>query len=216
MRPFTAILPILACLAQPALAQQPPAPAAAKPAYRIGGFRHARFGMTQAEVRAAIAADFGGDTKVKTASNPVEGTDALQITLADLPPGPGAAKIGYVFGATSKRLTSVNVIWAIEGEPSTAQRESISIAAVQLGNYFQALPIRPRAKADVGAVGANALLMFAAVDDQGAGVEVVAAGIPFKSGTSSRSAPTGPASLRITYAANAANPDIVRIAPNSF
>ena len=228
--------------AKPPTAAKPPAPAAAsaakipaKPAaapklpdaaaasdYEIKGFRSAAFGMTSAQVRQAIATDFGAAAKITDNANPAEGTTALQVTVDHLDPGPGAAQVTYIFGATSKTLAHVNVVWVLQGEPTTEQRAAIITAAIQLTNYFQTLPTPPKATAGVTPTGPNGLLMFAAVDKKGAGVEVAADGISYQANAAADGKPTaspapkGPAVLRVSYIANAANPDIFRIKPGAF
>lgn len=197
----------------------PPLPAAPTAPFEVKGFRSASFGMTPAQVRAAIAKDFGS-AKVTETANLAEGTTALQTALAKLEPGPGSAMLTYIFGATSKRLTHVNIVWSFDGEPSTEQRASIVTAAVQLTSYFQSLPT-PKATTGVTPAGPNGLVMFAAVDTKGAAVEVSAHGISYQANAVDGSStpapmPKGPALLRISYVANAANPDIQRIKPNAF
>jgi hypothetical protein len=206
-----------------ALAQTMARPAAAPaPDYEITGFRGARFGMTPAQVRAAVAADFGAAAKVTEASNPAEGTQALQVTVEHLDPGPGPAQVSYIFGATSHSLAHINVVWALTGSPTAEQRAAITTAAIQLANYFQTLPNPPKATSGATPTGPNGLLLFAAVDKQGRGVEVAADGISYQATATAdnkRTAsppPTGPAILRVSYIGNVVNPDIVRIKPGSF
>jgi hypothetical protein len=197
--------------------------AAAAGDYEIKGFRSANFGATPAQVRAAIAADFGAGAKITDNANLAEGTTALQVVVDHLDPGPGAAQVTYIFGATSKSLTHVNVIWALTGEPTADQRAGIVTAAIQLANYFQTLPTPPKATSGVQPTGPNGLLMFAAVDKKGAAVEVAADGISYQATPNTPDGkkvdsppPKGPAVLRVSYIANAANPDIVRIKPGAF
>ncbi len=200
-------------------APKPAAPPAAATAtatataadYVITGFRGARFGMTQAQVRAAAAADFPGAVLSDTA-NPLEGTQALQAIVPKLEPGPGAATVIYIFGASSKTLAHINVVWSVAGEPTTDQRASIVTAAVQLTNYFQGLPTPPKATAGVTPTGPNGLLMYAAVDKKGGGIEIAADGISYQTSGPDAAAsapPKGPAVLRVSYLANVLNPDVL-------
>ena len=83
--PFCAILATSSLgLCAPALAQTSttakaaaPSPAPPAAALDIKGFRSAIFGMTQAQVRAAVAADFGAATKIEQGANPTDGTEYL-------------------------------------------------------------------------------------------------------------------------------------------
>lgn len=197
-----------------------PALAAAAADYAINGFRTARFGMTPAEVRTAIAADFAG-AAVTPSANPAEGTTTLEITLPALDPAPGIAHISYIFGAASKTLSHVNVLWRLDGEPTTDQRSALLAAALQLTNYFTTQPSAPKASTGMKPSGPNALLLFAAVDQKGAGVELSIQGISYQTNTAGGGEqktppPAGPALLRIAYSGNAANPDIRRIQAGSF
>ena len=203
-----------------------PAAAAAATAgdYDIRGFRSAVFGMPQSSVRSAIAADFGVATagKITEATNPAEGTTALQTTVDRLEPGPGPAQVTYIFGAASKTLIQVNVIWTLAGEPNAAQRDTVFSAGLQLANYFQTLPTPPKALGGVSPTGPNGLLMYAATDKKGAAIQVTADGISYQAtGTTDNKRidsppPTGPSILRVAYILNSANPDIFRIKPGAF
>lgn len=203
---------------QPTIESRPGATAAA-PApqpYVIRGFRSASFGMGEAEVRAAIAHDFPGAT-IRQVDNATERTHALQASVAALEPGPGAALVTYIFGASSKKLTHINVVWCLPGNPSDEQRATIVAAAAQLTDYFRSLPNPPRASVNMTPLGPNGLLMFAAVDGKGAGLEVAVEGIRYTATAGVPSPPpAGPAILRVSYLANAANPDVYRLKPGAF
>jgi hypothetical protein len=211
-------------IAGPSLAApETQAPAAAPtPSYQITGFRSAKFGMTQAQVRAAAAADFGAAIKITENGNPAEGTTALQLDVAHLDPGPGAAQVTYIFGATSHTLAHVNVVWVTGPEPTADERAGIVTAAIQLAHYFQTLPEPLKASLAAQPIGPNGLMLFAGVDQQGAGIEVAAEGISYQVTAKSDDkktdspAPKGPALLRISYIRNVANPDIIHIKPGAF
>jgi hypothetical protein len=192
--------------------------ASAAPApYVIHGFRSVTFGMNDAQVRAAIAKDFPG-TALRDVGNTAERTRALQVNVAHLEPGPGSALVTYIFGASSKVLTHVNVVWTVDGNPTEDQRSGIVAAAAQLTDYFRSLPNPPRASVNVTPLGPNALVMFAAADGKGAGLEVAVEGIRYTRSDASAPSPepTGPAILRVSYLANVANPDIYRVKPGAF
>ena len=201
----------------PAVARTAPAPPKAPTrTFEVKGFRSAAFGMTPTQVRAAIAADFGAAKTTDTA-NPAEGTTAIQAVLPKLDPGPGPVTLTYIFGATSRRLSNVNVVWSLGGNPAPDERERLVTAAIQLASYFQSQPA-PKASRGVTPVGPNSLVMFSAVDAKGAAVEISASGIRYQAGSTAAPPPepTGPALLRISYVANAANPDIIQIKPGAF
>src|SRR5499427_8484013 len=77
---------------QPKQAQEQPKQAQEQPQYEVTGFRDARFGMTEAEVRAAVKKSFAvKDADIKTTANPTEGTTLLIARVDSLDPGPGPA-----------------------------------------------------------------------------------------------------------------------------
>jgi hypothetical protein len=199
-------------------AQSASAPAAG---YQITGFRSAKFGMTPADVRAAIAKDFG-EVTVQANANPAEGTSALQVDVARLDPGPGPAQITYIFGARSRNLAHINVVWVTRPDPTADERAAMLTAAVQLAHYFQTLPAPLKASLGPRRTGPNNLLLFAGVDETGAGVEVAVDGVryeisgPAAGATTSSLDPTGPALLRVSYIRDVAHPDILKIAPGAF
>ena len=91
-----------------------------QPKYEVTGFRDARFGMTEAEVRAAVKKSFAvKDADIKTTANPTEGTTLLIVRVDSLDPGPGPATVTYIFGNKSKKLIQVNVVWG-EDAPSNS------------------------------------------------------------------------------------------------
>src|SRR5690242_19107179 len=64
--------------------------------YEVTGFRDAKFGMSEAEVRATIIKSFGLKTSdIATATNAVEGTTVLTVKVASLDPAPGMARVAY-------------------------------------------------------------------------------------------------------------------------
>src|SRR5579859_3584259 len=89
----------LAVLAAPAFAEagKPPPTAAT-----IDGFRDAHFGMTEAELRRAIQADFP-KAAVAVAINPTEKTTILSLTAGGLLPDTGPARVSYILGYRSRR-----------------------------------------------------------------------------------------------------------------
>ena len=111
-------------------------PAPAQPAVaQISGFRSARFGMTDAEVRSAIERDFNlrGDS-IQAQENKAEQTHVLIVRAANVLPGGGTASVSYVFGFKSKTLIQVGLSWskatddAMTPEQLVLQRQCAAIA----------------------------------------------------------------------------------------
>ena len=99
--------------ATPTKDEQPAAPApnaeSSEP-FQVDGFRSARWGMTDAQVKAAIRRDFNiPPEKIQTEENASERTAILTITVGDVLEGAGKARISYIFGYTSKKLIQVNI-----------------------------------------------------------------------------------------------------------
>ncbi|HJQ55429.1 MAG TPA: hypothetical protein VJ890_00895 [Vineibacter sp.] len=125
----------------PAAAPKPATPPAAPtppsdlpPETAVEGFRSARFGMTEAQVRAAIKADFKvADAAIKAATHAVEQTRSLQVTVRDLVAVGIEAQVAYVFGFRSKNLTQVNVLWSAA---DTAGAETVQAIAGALRDLF--------------------------------------------------------------------------------
>ena len=98
------------------------------PPVAIEGFREARFGMNDEQVRQAIHKDFPAATgKVASAIHPSEKTIVLSVTVTDLLPHTGNARISYNLGYRSKNsarsLSSGRVTAAPAAtRPSSAQR----------------------------------------------------------------------------------------------
>jgi hypothetical protein len=191
---------------------------ATKPA-AVTGYRSARFGMTKTEVLAAAAKDFPARTKVEESDSP-DRTHLVSIGVPSAAPGPGPATINYVFGATTKKLIAVNVIWLVEGEPSPAVRAQMIAAGSDLTADFLSYFWKPLTVARGVPAGPIAVILFAGADDRDGGVEVRLDGIQYDftiNGQPARSQEsTGPVRLRLSYVANRTNPDIYRIKPGEF
>ena len=197
----------------------PAAPAAAAGDLDIKGFRSAAFGMTPAQVKAAITADFGPAAKIQEGTNSSQGTRFIVVQVDHLDPGPGAAEIGYIFGAASQTLSIVNVGWATGAEPTAEQRNAMADAGQQLAAYFRSGPAPAKTQGPTP-VGTNGLVLYIAVDKKNAGVEVAVDGVEYhgKSGDKPVASPppTGPASLHLAYALNVDKPDVKTLKPGSF
>src|SRR5712671_539402 len=93
---------------------QPSPPAS--PPVTIDGFRQARFGMSEEQVRQAIRKDFpAAAAKLTSAVHPSEKTTILSLTATDLLPHTGKARISYILGYHSKKLIQVNILWSSDG-----------------------------------------------------------------------------------------------------
>ena len=185
--------------------------------HRVVGFRSAHFGMDAAQVRSAIAQDFKpASDSMSMLKNPAENTEVLLLRVAELEPGPGPASISYIFGAKSRRLMHVNVVWKTGETPSDEARNKIAAAGMQLTNYFQDLSWKPGASASGLPNGGNGLVLFVGLDPNNAGVEVRVSGVATSGAESVASKPEGAAQLVLSYVADIKNPDIATIKPGAF
>jgi hypothetical protein len=210
---FSGLLSILAIIALVGWAVIAPAGALAQSG--VEGFRSAHFGMTEAQVREAIRADFRlGNAAIRAATHPVEKTRVLQVTVRDLVPGSGQSQIAYVLGFQSKTLIQVNILWTA-GDPAAA--EALVAAGQTLRNYF--LADRARFRNDT--VVANQPLtdgrtvLFRGADEQQRTIELIVALAPSTKETASGAASTrvAGAQLRLMYIRSPGNPDIHRVGP---
>jgi len=194
-------------------------------AYRAEGYGRARFGMSVDEVKALAATDYPGAAQaLKDETDPLARTRTLTLDIPALTPGPGAAAISYVFGASSHRLIAVNVIWLVSGKASKAQQVQLIHAAAKLASGFVAYqwPLFGTTYGKVLFPGVS--VVFAGHDNAGGGVEVRLEGVAAATSSDNASVsnpahkalPPGPASLRLTLVANSDHPDIYRIPAGAF
>ncbi|OUN01319.1 MAG: hypothetical protein BAA04_11685 [Firmicutes bacterium ZCTH02-B6] len=185
--------------------------------HRVAGFRSVRFGMTAEEVRQAIRRDFGvGEDEIESLLNLEQGTLVLAVTVPSLPPGPGPASVYYILGASTERLMYINVVWSTSEDPTDAEREQMVIAGLQLGNYFLRLQWRPEAIVTTVVLGPGEVVVFAGVDPDGAGVQVILRGVPMADEAGQPVPLSGPAMLQVAYAADFGQPDVITIEPGAF
>lgn len=201
-----------------AVAQTPRPPEQDVQRYEVTGFRDVRFGMTEAEVRAAVTKSLNAKPADMTAAvNPVEGTNVLTVELASLDPGPGASRVAYIFGYTSKKLIQVNVIW---GEDAPAQStDAIVAAGTRLQRYFAGFGWRKDGAAVGIPVGENTVVLVAGDDEKKGSVRLIADRVKYQAqreGNQLNSPdPKGPPKLIINYIAGRENPDIAKIEKGS-
>ena len=173
---------------------------AARPLHELSGFRSARFGMDEDQVRASVARDFKDYAALlQPARHPDARYAMLVLPLPALEPGPGAAGVTYIFAAKEHKLVQVNVLWSTPDKPGDADRARMATAGAQLADYFRALHWRPDAATMGVPLGANGLVLFSGIDPHKAMVEVSLTGVPLQ-GKDGKVAPAdGPARLRVAY-----------------
>lgn len=198
---------------RPAPQPAPPNPSNNAPEFAVQGFRTARFGMSEAEIRAAIEKDFSVKSDaVKSDTNPSEQTQVLTVPVSDLLPGGGRAVVAYVLGYKSKKLIQVGITWSKATDPDMTPERLFSDANI-LREHFLASGFRPETIA-TGGVLAVGLLMFRGADAAGRTTELLLLGT-YQKGADNRSVLT-PTELDLRYVADAKNPDIYKLPDGSF
>lgn len=200
---------------------QAPAQAPALPRYEVNGFRDVRFGMTEADVRAAASKAFGvKPADFASAANPVEGTTVLTAKVASLDPAPGPARIAFIFGHNSKKLIQVNVIW---GEEAGAPLDTTAMiaAGTRLERYFAGFTWKKDTTRAGIPVGDNTVVLFSGEDEKKGAVRLIADGVKFQvqrenNQQTTSPEPKGPPKLIINYIADRDTPDIAKIEQGKF
>jgi len=182
------------------------------PSFRVEGYGRLRFGMDAEQIRSLLMLDFPRANPVLIDRiDAVSRSRVLTLELPALDPGPGAATISCVFGATSQRLIAVNVIWLAVGKASQAQETLLINASAKLAKTYAAQPW-PLFNTTYGTVVApGTSVVFTGHDDAGGAVEIKLQGVTTPFGSA-----LGPSSLRLTLVANSIRPDIYRLAEGSF
>lgn len=208
-----------------AAAQEAPADAAAGPgtsappataAARVEGFRHARFGMSEPEVRQAAGQDFPAAAgRLSRNTHPSEKTTVLAVTAGGLLPDAGPARVSYILGYASKRLVQVNVVWSSDGR-SAARDEAVVAGANILRDHFQGQHIAPPDEVVANRqVSEGAFLVFRAAQTDGRMIVVVLSGAGAAERVN-RTPPPPPLTLQLSYIADYRHPDVFRIEGGRF
>ena len=207
--------------ASPAKDEQPAAPAphaeSSEP-FQVDGFRSAHWGMTDAQVKAAIRKDFNiPPEKVQTEENASERTAVLTITAGDLLEGAGKARVSYIFGYASKKLIQVNIVWGTTIDPQ-AKPDRIVAAANQLRALFLGYSYQPDTVASNVPTADGTITVF-----QGQDVEkhmtllrLVSTPAPPPPKNAKGEAPGPTVVLFLSYVLDVRNPDVYRLKKGQF
>jgi hypothetical protein len=203
--------------AAPAQHAAPAAPAGASNVTasqaNVEGFRSARFGMSEAEVRNAITKDFGlkGDA-IREQANPGERTKVLIVKVPDLLPGGGAAEASYVIGYQSKKLIQVSIAWSKAIDDKMTPEQLFSNSSV-LRSHFMGENFKPDTVATNMPINGG-LLMFRGSDAKDRTVMMILQG-SLAQGENNQRVLT-PTTLLLFYIADAKTPDVYRLPAGSF
>jgi len=192
---------------------QPSPPAG--PLAQIEGFRQARFGMSEEQVRQAIRKDFpGAAARLTVATHPSEKTTVLSLTVTDLLPHTGNARISYILGYRSKKLAQINIVWTSDG--TDAGDQTVVGIANSLRDYFATENFKPDSVVVNHQLSAGAILVFRGSDAQNRTV-LMLSGVAASARPEEKKAPKmPPLSLELSYIEDAAHPDIFEIGKGQF
>jgi hypothetical protein len=193
----------------------PGGPSVAAPATaQVDGFRSAKFGMSDVQVKDAITKDFGIKLDaISEQPNPAERTTVLSIKVPDLLQGGGVADVAYVLGYESKKLIQVSVSWSKATDEKMTPEQLFSNSSV-LRAHFLTEGFKPDTIASNMPIG-NGLLVFRGSDDKDHTAMLILQGT-FSEGQATNQKILTPAALLLFYVQDAKAPDVYRLPAGSF
>ena len=179
----------------------------------IDGFRSAKFGMSEADVRAAMIKDFNAKPDaIKAQDNASELTHSILMSVPELLPNGGTAELSYVFGYKSKSLIQVGAVWS-KGTDAAMTAEKLFSNANILRAHFMGEGFKPDSIA-VNMPVAGGIVMFRGSDAKDRSVILLLQGT-FENKDNNQRVLT-PTSLLLFYVADAKSPDIFKLPPGQF
>jgi hypothetical protein len=182
--------------------------------YEVTGFRSAKFGMTDPEVRAAMVKDLKiTAADIKETENPTEHTHVLVATVPNLSPLEGKAEVAYVFGYKTHKLIQVGATWRTALDPK-ATPEVLVANANTLQTLFLSQGYKAGTVTTNGTLSTGGLLVFRGEDDKKHSTILILQG-KTTAGTNG-SQTLSPDALVLLYVENTETPDAMKIAPGQF
>lgn len=179
----------------------------------IDGFRSAKFGTNEADVRAAMVKDFGVKPEaIRAQDNPSELTHSLLLSVPELLPNGGTAELSYVFGYKSKSLIQVGAVWS-KGTDAAMTPEKLFSNANILRAHFLNEGFKPDSIA-VNMPVNGGIVMFRGSDAKDRSVILLLQGT-FENKENNQRVLT-PTGLLLFYVADAKSPDIFKLPPGQF
>ena len=179
----------------------------------IDGFRSAKFGMSEADVRAAMIKDFNAKPDaIKAQDNASELTHSILMSVPELLPNGGTAELSYVFGYKSKSLIQIGAVWS-KGTDAAMTAEKLFSNANILRAHFMGEGFKPDSIA-VNMPVAGGIVMFRGSDAKDRSVILLLQGT-FENKENNQRVLT-PTSLLLFYVADAKSPDIFKLPPGQF
>ncbi|MFY7959522.1 MAG: hypothetical protein ACOVVK_05530 [Elsteraceae bacterium] len=189
------------------------APLTAEPAaiggFQISGFRTARFGMKEDELREALAKDFGlSPASLSVTEAAGLGARTLSFLLDGLVPGAGVAQISYIIGYQGKDLIPISAPWGGPGRPETGAPQ-VEAAAAELKRYFRSMPLDPASIAFDLAQADGSMVLARARDPKGHVAMLIRTDLPDNAGVRRPM-------VQLVYIRDDKQPDIFRIQKGQF
>lgn len=179
----------------------------------LEGFRSAKFGMSEKEIRAVILKDFNKSKKQTIRNkNRTERTRSLTISVPDVLSEGGTAKVSYVFGYKTKKLIQIGVSWSKASDAKMTEEMLYSNGEI-LRNHFQAAGYNPKS-IKAGIALDTGLLMFQGSDASSRSVVLLLQGKYKKDGKGKRV--LNPNMLVLLYVSSLDKPDVFRIKSGKF
>ncbi len=179
----------------------------------VTGFRSARFGMSEAEVRKAIAKDFKvKDAEIRAGDNPVEKTRVLTVLVSDLLPDSGDAVITYLLGYKSKKLFAVNVNWSAATDKEITSEKLVATAGI-LARHFEAAGYPPQGQIKSLLLPDGRFVVFRGADPAGRTVQVTLLG---ETAAKDEQRVFTPKVLQLSYIQDPEKPDVFELQPGQF
>jgi ABC-type glycerol-3-phosphate transport system substrate-binding protein len=189
--------------------------------YEVEGFRSAKFGMDEAAVKRAIAADFNiKESAIAREINPIDRTTVLSITAKDVLPDIAVARVHYILGYTQKKLFQIVLTWGAGTSETAPGNTSVLGGAQELLSYFVGQSFKPEDRIVNAQTPDGNALLFQGTDEKGRVVQLqygTVAETPKKGETTDDA--KAPARLpygRLVYVEDPKNLDIFKIKPGQF
>jgi hypothetical protein len=189
-----------------------------EPRYEVTGFREARFGMTEQEVRQTAKSSFGADDGDMTQNTIADdGTSKLIVHVRTIDSGLGAGRIEYFFGYRQRRLFRVNVVWGLDTNPNNS---GVIAGAVRLQRYFLGFAWANRSVRTGVPIDSRAVLLFSGADGKNGAVSLIVEGIQYRLGPDGTVTllpePLSRPKLTISYTDELNEPDVRSIGRGEF
>ncbi len=182
----------------------------------VGGFRSARWGMDDAEIKAAIQKDFGVSASgISTTENAVERTTVLTIRVRDPLEGAGTAQVSYILGYKSKKLIQVTLLWGTSIDPRVPA-ENIVTAANQLRQLLLDSGYEPRTIIANARLADGSILVFEGQDDAKHTTVLRLASTPSATSGPQKKGGVASIALSLSYVLDSRHPDIFRLKKGQF